>query len=322
MQTKDYVKELTEGMQHLCAIANRIVAQSGKTSIIELDLMMDDLRRLYEIAIQLGGGRITVTNERRETQDETEETALPDQEMISSTMMATMAAMGVENILDTEPENVKTEPESYSNPIPEPQLEPEPEVIKPEPMPEPEPEPIPEPEPEPEPVNMGAFETESSLLFDEIVVDHAPEPTPEPELTPEPIQEPEPFPESITEPKPESDTKHEPQASLLDYLKHPIEDRPTIRTLGESLSGPRPETPLMNKVDDLRTVININDKFSFMSELFKNNMLAYNEFIMHLNSLTSRSEAMAHVAEVAERYGWDQNSLAVQAFYKVFDKKF
>ena len=82
------------------------------------------------------------------------------------------------------------------------------------------------------------------------------------------------------------------------------------------------ERSMSRKVDDLRTVININDKFSFMSELFKNNMRAYNDFIMYLNSLTSRDEALAYVRETAAQYKWDEESLAVKSFYKVFDMKF
>ena len=82
------------------------------------------------------------------------------------------------------------------------------------------------------------------------------------------------------------------------------------------------ERTASRKVDDLRTVININDKFSFMSELFKNNMRAYNDFIMYLNSLTSREEALEYVSGVAAQYKWDEGSLAVKSFYKVFDMKF
>ena len=76
------------------------------------------------------------------------------------------------------------------------------------------------------------------------------------------------------------------------------------------------------KVSDLRTVININDKFSFMSELFHNNMKAYNDFILRLNDISDRQEALAAVHQVAEQYKWVDDSPAVQSFYKIFDKKF
>ena len=41
---KNTIKDLTEGMQRLCAVANRIVAQDGQASRIEVDLLMEDLR--------------------------------------------------------------------------------------------------------------------------------------------------------------------------------------------------------------------------------------------------------------------------------------
>ena len=250
-----------------------------------------------------------------------EETAMPDDELISSTVMATMAAMGVAQPAEA-PAATMPEPE----PEPEPVVEaPAPEtVVVPEPVveaPAPEPEPEPAAMPEPEPVSMSDFESDGSMLFEEIVVEPEPaaaEPEPAPEHTPEP--EPAPEPEPVSEPARE-------QASLLDYLRRPVQEQPATRTLGESLGGVTAaesgfERSMSRKVDDLRTVININDKFSFMSELFRNNMRAYNDFIMYLNSLTSREEALAYVRETAAQYKWDEESMAVKSFYKVFDMKF
>ncbi len=146
---------------------------------------------------------------------------------------------------------------------------------------------------------------DNALLFDEIIIEpEKPEP-PKAVVTPEPPKEPE-----VQKPA--------GQASLLDYLK-----QPTTRTLGETLAAAHPlQQALEKKVDDLRTVININDKFSFMSELFKGNMKAYNDFIMRLNATAQRDEALAHVHDIAAQYKWDEESAAVRAFYKIFDKKF
>ena len=265
---KTLMKDLTEGMQRLCAVANRVVAADGKVSALERDLLLDDLRRLYDVAMQIEVLGATATEAR-----DTEAEPVADSEMLSSAMMATMAAMSV--------------------PEPEPQPESQP---APQPEPVPEPEPTPTVEPEPEPIAI---------------------PEPEPIVEPEPIATPEPEPEATAEPEPEPRTEPaKQQASLLDYLKHPQEEHPLQRTLGESLGANS------RKVDDLRTVININDKFSFMSELFKNNMRAYNDFILTLNDIKSRDEALAVVAETSKQYQWDENSSAVQTFYKIFDKKF
>ena len=333
---KDNVKELTEGMQRLCAIANRIVSHQGEVSQIEKDLLLEDLRRLYDVALRMGeSGERKVSDKRGMAKDEPADAAvkMPDEEMLSSTVMATMAAMGMSERREPEPE-----------PAPAP-----------EPAPEPEPEPAPEPEPEPEPeataVEMPKMEdleaNGNSLLFDEVIIEEtpAPEPVKDEEVTeiertpvkeqqiPEtPVKDEEhtehPVEEAtvIEKPAPAETPKAGTQASLLDYLKRPVEEKPTVRTLGDTLGEgiQKSEFGIQNreKVSDLRTVININDKFSFMSELFHGNMKAYNDFILRLNSIDTRDEALLCVNEVSAQYKWDENSLAVQSFYKVFDKKF
>lgn len=295
------MKELTEGMQRLCAVANRIVAQNGKASRIEIDLLLEDLRNLYDVALQLGGDTLPELHADPSPVEEREAEPQAEEKMMA--MMSTIAAM------TPEPE---PEPVSEPEPAPAPELEPEPAPIPepvPEPAPEPEPEPAPVPEPEPEPVEQPRMEdlehNDNALLFDEIIIEpEKPEP-PKAVVTPEPPKEPE-----VQKPA--------GQASLLDYLK-----QPTTRTLGETLAAAHPlQQALEKKVDDLRTVININDKFSFMSELFKGNMKAYNDFIMRLNATAQRDEALAHVHDIAAQYKWDEESAAVRAFYKIFDKKF
>ena len=120
------------------------------------------------------------------------------------------------------------------------------------------------------------------------------------------------------------------QESLLDIFKsEQKEEKPKVRTLADTLNKHQRnvEEQLENrvhakKVDDLRTIININDKFSFMSELFHNNMKAYNDFILQLNAIPSSEEALEYVSEIATQYNWDNNSVVVKGFYKIFDRKF
>ncbi len=280
---KNTIKELTEGMQRLCAVANRVVASEG-ASRIEVDLLLEDLRRLYDVALRMGDSAqppavsVPVAEE---------ETRLPDEELLSSTVMATMAAMAV-------PEKPE-KPEAEEKPaVPEAPAIPE------------------APQPRMEDLEANG----NSLLFDEVIVEPVAVAEPEPEPVPAPVSEPEP----VAAPG--------GQASLLDYLKRPVEEQPTVRTLGDTLGeqsplgGQQSAVGSQQKVSDLRTVININDKFSFMSELFHNNMKAYNDFILRLNAIDNRDEALLAVNEMSAQYRWDEASLAVKAFYTVFDKKF
>ena len=359
---KKSVKELTEGMQRLCAIANRIVAHEGEVSRIERDLLLEDLRRLYEVALRLGNEELGMRNEELAdavVKKEKESVVEPDEEMLSSTVMATMAAMGVA-VEKEEMKNEKGEMAAAQQETPQ-VVEPEPEPV---PEPEPEPDLVPEPvlEPEPEPVEVPQMEeienNGNSLLFDEVIIENeelrikneeladAPQEAQQEETQQEEAQqeetqqaaslqmEPEKHVEVKPEPKPEPEPEPVPepehhtagaQASLLDYLKRPVEEKPTVKTLGEKVTtGTHNLGEQLNskKVSDLRTVININDKFSFMSELFHNNMKAYNDFILRLNAIDTRDEALMCVNEVSAQYKWDEGSLAVQSFYKVFDKKF
>ena len=308
---KKHVKELTEGMQRLCAVANRIVAQQDKPSRIEVDLLLADLRNLYDIALQLGDD--AVPEEPRPAPVEAPstvelaETPVKEEEHMMA-MMSTMAALA---------------PEPVEEPAPSPAVDVKPQPIEPQ---EPEPPVAAEPEPPvvaaPEMPAMEELEqNDNALLFDEVIME------------PEPVaSEPEP---EVSMPEPEPAVKPSQQASLMDFLNQPVAtvgEQPNNtqrtlgtpqRTLGESLGADRPQpTNLEKKVDDLRSVININDKFCFMSELFHNNMKAYNDFIMSLNAIADRDEALAYVQEAATQQKWDDASSTVKAFYKIFDKKF
>ena len=119
--------------------------------------------------------------------------------------------------------------------------------------------------------------------------------------------------------------KATPQPSLFDYVKSTVE-KTTNRTIADSLGETRRQhegaTGMTNRVTDLRTVININDKFSFMNELFHNNMKGYNDFILRLNATDDKEEALRYVDEISAQYGWDNESLAVKTFYSIFERKF
>lgn len=348
---KKGIKELTEGMQRLCAIANRIVAQGDEVSPIERDLLLEDLRFLYDVALGLGGEEKGVRGEKRESK----RLSMPDEEILSSTVMATMAAMAPAPVAEAQDApTVAEKPAPVAVEMPAPAVETQHAASLQEEKVLPAEETMAaEPEPAPMPAMEELEGNGNSLLFDEVIIDepapavetrHAASPeekedtpaneetqhaaslrtetndTPAVEETAAPAES----------PKAAAESEHKAagtQASLLDYLKRPVEEKPTTRTLGESLGGVengerRVENVLVKKVSDLRTVININDKFSFMSELFHNNMKAYNDFILRLNAIDNRDEALLCVSEVSAQYHWDESSLAVQSFYKVFDKKF
>lgn len=127
--------------------------------------------------------------------------------------------------------------------------------------------------------------------------------------------------------QPASPAAPQRQSSLFDYIRTSNQAQAEGGdTLGEKLgrfgNEMRGETAQHKRVSDLRTIININDKFSFMKDLFQNNMKAYNDFIVELNSIDDRATAQQRVDEVAQLYHWDKNSLTAKTFFTIFDRKF
>lgn len=344
---KNEVKELTEGMQRLCAVANRVVAQEGQVAHIEVDLLLESLRRLYDVALRLGGDALPVSAPTAGKAAEERPVEAEDGQLMA--VMASVAAMTAAPV-ESEEQSVESEKQRVEDREPQPTADAQPpvtdiqqpaadsqqpttdaqqpatDVQQPaddpqlpiaDELPAEEPTPV---APAPIPSMEELEHNDNALLFDEVILH------PEPEAEPVAAARGE---QRVASEEPQS-TADEPsvrpvaegqpggQASLLDYLT------PTgQRTLGETLAEGRPApTALERKVDDLRTVININDKFSFMSELFHNNMKAYNDFILRLNALKDREEALAQVREVAQQQRWVEGSPTVQTFYKIFDKKF
>ena len=145
--------------------------------------------------------------------------------------------------------------------------------------------------------------------------------------------------------------EEQPQLSLLDYLSsgvsrvvetvtpQPQKPEPTIHT--DTLNTPAPaptpapETapapvvpqqtpvaPAAPKFTDLRSLIGINDKFTFINDLFEKDMRNYNEFINSLNKIEDLGEAQSFVQQNATIHNWDKESMAVQLFMSVYKRRY
>lgn len=144
---------------------------------------------------------------------------------------------------------------------------------------------------------------------------HEPEPNPEPKPAEEPQKEP-------------SEKAVNTELSLFEYLTKSQEGK-RPQTIGDKfgqnhaeLGDKLTQQATQHKVTDLRTVININDKFSFVGALFHNNMRAYTDFILRLNAIDNRDKAMQYIGEVAQQNNWNMDSIEVKTFNKILDRKF
>ena len=51
-------------------------------------------------------------------------------------------------------------------------------------------------------------------------------------------------------------------------------------------------------------------------------MRAYTDFILRLNAIDNRDEAIKYISEIAQQYSWNMDSPEVNSFNKILDRKF
>lgn len=117
----------------------------------------------------------------------------------------------------------------------------------------------------------------------------------------------------VVEPTPEP----QPQASTI------INPAPAPTPTPEPVAPqPTPAAPVAPKYTDLRSIIGINDKFTFINDLFEKDMRNYNEFINTLNKIEDLDEARSFVQKNATLHNWDKESMAVQLFMSVYKRRY
>ncbi|MBU6119239.1 hypothetical protein [Hymenobacter siberiensis] len=77
------------------------------------------------------------------------------------------------------------------------------------------------------------------------------------------------------------------------------------------------------KVDTLREAISINQRFSFINELFNGENMDYHAAIQHLDSLPAIDQARAYVnTDLSQRYDWSRKEEHVNKLLKLIERKF
>ena len=257
---------------------NQLYVPAGQISQVELDLMLDDLRKLYDTFKTIGQVNLTLQHNQ----------AKP--EVTVGTPMQTNATADVTSSVSPAPKREETpatykeiKPEKAVKPIDETLAEPTPEPIA-EPEAEQEQETI--PETEPEIVEEIRYKEEPEILADSKTDDT---PTIENQVTEaEEIQ--------TTQSPAESEStdfqfpdKHE-SALLADKFNTVNKSlSETIATSSsDSFVGGRMQ---FQPIADLATGIGLNDKFTFINELFGNNPAQYEEAITRINKAVNVDEA-------------------------------
>ncbi|MCA8832815.1 hypothetical protein [Hymenobacter pini] len=172
----------------------------------------------------------------------------------------------------------------------------------------------------------------------------APVPTPEASATPEapatepepakpaqainplPAEQPAPTPAAPPAPQPEP-AASQPEAApdnvpLYQKLKA---EQPAAPSLSETLRQERAATlaDKAPKVESLREAISINQRFSFINELFNGENMEYHAAIQHLDTMPNADLARQYVTEdLAGKYQWVRKDEHVAKLLKLIDRKF
>lgn len=76
------------------------------------------------------------------------------------------------------------------------------------------------------------------------------------------------------------------------------------------------------KVESLRDAISINQRFSFINELFNGENMEYHATIQHLDSLNDLEEARLYITrQLAQRYDWSRKEEHVTKLLKLVERK-
>ena len=130
-----------------------------------------------------------------------------------------------------------------------------------------------------------------------------------------------PAPSAPVRPLPDTETASIP---LHEKLKA---SQPAAPLLAETLRATVSPVPLAEraspKVETLREAISINQRFSFINELFAGENMEYHATIQHLDSLPSANEARAYVTDsLSQRYDWSRKEEHVNKLLKLIERRF
>jgi len=156
-----------------------------------------------------------------------------------------------------------------------------------------------------------------------------PEPAPAPATPPPALAEPVavtpptfvPPPAPSSRPLPNTDNASVPLHEKLRAVQPAA--APLAETLRANAATPSLAERSGPKVETLREAISINQRFSFINELFNGENMDYHAVIQHLDSLSSAEQARAYItADLSQHYDWSRKEEHVNKLLKLIERKF
>ncbi|MBE0663392.1 MAG: hypothetical protein IH597_13110, partial [Bacteroidales bacterium] len=320
-----------------------IKAYEGKIPLIEMDIFMANIRKLYDDFYLLEKINKTPGFDSDKIRSRiTRESSFVFE--IGSNPKPAVNEVKEEPVHHVEPQ-IESSPEDEKEPELEMFIPDEPENFShPEPASESPSEPgldligenMPDFETDPEPLSQPAEEPEQEL--DELLgqePEEEPEDEPDPEITPEstnPAIE-------LYHNEPETSKAPAEQPVLRKPLPAPLPDlfgsAPTLadkyqadkKSVNDHLTANGNDNSLGNRmqqsqISDLKSAIGINDKFLFINELFKGDLAGYNRAIENLNACQMRQEALDKLDTMRTQFNWSENSTSLTRLNEFLKRRY
>jgi hypothetical protein len=276
---------------------SRILTYKDQIPTIEVDLVLKDVRDLYELFINLKTvGELQKRSALSAMSQSSEEVA------VKPTLIETPASVEEKQVIESpKVESVKVEaPKVNEVKVEAPKVEEKPAVDfqkTVEPKAEEKKEPITQVKPVVLPSENPPVVAPKVDLLQERQKDFVPT-VRKIEFKPEP-QTPDNKKESL----------FDKAASLYDKIAKPGD---------KTVAGQATRQPVSN----IKGSIGINEKFAYLKELFKNNVNDYNEALDKLNNFDSYADAEDYFQELKAKYNWDPESKSFQGLADLLNRRY
>jgi outer membrane biosynthesis protein TonB len=306
-------QEIAHLLETITEQAETIYEHENKIPQIELDIMLGNVRNLYEQLLALN--KIGQLSAPKET--------------VVKPEIATK--ISVSDMITTIVQDVETpKPQKPAAPAPQPVIE-TPVVVEQQENIEEKIEIV--------AANVAAKITVEAPKVQQPIVDApkivVPVEQPKPEVKAEPkinIQEEIVVKAAVIEEKHEAEKpvrqKPKTAASLFDAPQSLGEQFDDSQTLKEKISAAKPEKSVaekfsnQQKIADLKKAIGINEKFLFINELFEGSLASYNEHIDKINASAESNHALSIVDSLVTKYNWNTEQEIVKKFMDLIQRRF
>ncbi|HHN48825.1 MAG TPA: hypothetical protein ENN08_07885 [Bacteroidales bacterium] len=311
-------QEINHAMETIAEQWEIIRAYEGKIPFIEMDIFMDNIRKVYEDLMLIDKmNKAPGFNPERIKSRITHPPAVDAESLVKQEPPIAESKEKSAVTADMPPaDNPAAQPEANTTEMMEPEADVKhdpPVAEEPEQEPSMEQEPVFESFSEPQPLQQTAEEKPQTLvdkIIDEPVQnkDEIKASWPEPETTAQPADMPEPK-KPATQPMPDLFGSYQPTlAEKFQIEKKSIKDQLAANGSDNSIGNKMQQS----QIADLKSVIGINDKFLLINELFKGDLAGYNRAIQSLNVCRSRHEALEKLDEMRVQLNWHEQAASYQ----------